>query len=623
MIQFILSGLSALRKWCFDAPYYGVPWLVWFYVIFCIACYPHGGVFAGYLTGYDDPVRMTQVLNWVNGADWYDRRIMRVDPPDGFQTIWSRLVDMPIALAILISQQFVAQKTAALIAAFVVPLVELRLLFEAARYFVRPLVGKNTARLISILLIFTTISNYHNFSVSGFYPGEASHHPWYIILVTVLFGALARITMSLPSRKPIIMAGFAIGLLMAVGIEPFPLMAGACALLTLISWHYNRSDIALRTAQAFGGGAFFGFALLILHRPPHDFFTVSFVEPSILGPILIGAAGLFSFVSSYCIQRMARYGALTGIVLLSIITGSILLVSFPQMLDGAAAGLSPAERAMAHREHIEARALYYAANNFIDLTSLFLPLLLAACASLWCVIKTRSPRRQPVVAFYAGFSLIGSAMAQLFSRYYHHAVVMACGWLLWLWKILTRCLPQNVNYHLFAVILFIAIGPFGMWLMPAILHNSPIDTHILLFPAKLQSAREPCGLVEMGEYLDKHYGAKTILMVPGVDSSRLLFNSQMTIDFLNNYPSQDRFIDNETFFGTQLPDVAKEIARRHKIDLVLVCRIASNLMPLAPGEEPMMFERLEAGQPPSWLKRIETQTYGLYRLYEVDKAALH
>ena len=622
MIRSACNGLRCTLAWIGQPPYYGVPWLVWFYVLATVACYPHGGVFAGYLTGYDDPVRMTQVLNWVNGAGWYDRRIMRVDPPDGFQTIWSRIVDIPIALVIIIAQQFVTQKTAAIVAALVIPMVELRLLFEAARYFIRPLVGKNHARLISLFLIFSTISNYHNFSVSGFYPGEASHHPWYIILGLLMYGALARLVIGAKSKTSIMMLGCSIALLLAVGIEPFLLIAGVCVLLVVLAWHYRRPQLIQRAGCGFAAGALGALLLLPMHQPPGQLLNISFVEPSIIGPILIGAAALFLFGSSHAIKHSTRLVSLVVIIAIAALLSIGLIICFPQIQNGATAGLSPAERVMVHREHFEARSLLFAANNIFDLLGLFLPLVAALGGGLLCFLRATSPRRQALAGLYLGFTLTDSAITQIYARYYHHAVSVACGWLLWLWQYLIRRLPQNRNYSFAVVALFIALGPFLMLLIPAFGKNAPVLSQVLLFPAELQSVTEPCGLVALSHYLDTHYSKDTNLLVPGVDSSRMLYATNLKIDFLNNYPSQDRFIDNETFFGTQLPDVAKAIARRHQVDLVAVCKIAMNASPLQSGEAPMMFELLEYGHPPPWLKPIDTHLPGLYHLYEVDKAAL-
>jgi hypothetical protein len=273
---------------------------------------------------------------------------------------------------------------------------------------------------------------------------------------------------------------------------------------------------------------------------------------------------------------------------------------------------------MAVREHKEAGYLHKVALSIIDLISLMMPLLIAFGVGLFAIVKAKTSRRRAVAVAYFGFSTVSACMAECYARYYHHAMTTVCAWLLWLWKEVIKRLPKTRAYTLSALGLFILIGPLWMLLLPAIDSNAPFLSQVLLYPAKLQTVSDACNIVGFGDYLNTHYGKDTLLMAPGADSSRLLYHTDLKIDFLNNYPSQDRFIDNEVFFGTQDLATAKDIALRHHIDLVAVCHLASNLPPLKPGEEPMLYERLESGHSPDWLKPVNTGVPGMYRLYQVD-----
>ncbi|WP_340588316.1 hypothetical protein [Erythrobacter alti] len=50
--------------------------------------------------GPDDWTRLLQVRALLDGQSWWDTLQYRMNPPDGFSLHWSRLVDMPLALAI-------------------------------------------------------------------------------------------------------------------------------------------------------------------------------------------------------------------------------------------------------------------------------------------------------------------------------------------------------------------------------------------------------------------------------------------------------------------------------------------------------------------------------------------
>lgn len=617
------SILRCFHKWVFIAPYCGLPWLIWFYAVFSCFCYTQGGVFDGQLTGYDDHVRMVQVLNWVNGAGWYDRTIMRVNAPDGFPTIWSRLVDTPYAVVILIGQQIADQRTAALMAAFTIPLLELAIFFSVARYFVRPLVGKKNARLVVLFLMFTSVMNYKSFSMSGFQTGEVSHHSWYVILNLLLLGAAARIAIGVSGLGPARMMGFTAAILLAVGIEAFPLIAAAMMVLAALAWLSNRLSIAQQTSRASIYTTLVGLLLIPMHQSPSRWFDISFAEPSLLGPILMSVAALFFVAQSYILRRLGDHKIYSLIVtaVVATVLGSVLFVIFPEMLAGPAVALSPAERALAFKEHAEAWPLYRAAFDRIDFIGLAMPTVIALAGAVYAARTTRSPRRRVLYLAYGGFTFLFGSMALCITRLYHHAMTVACAWLLWVWRKIMHSLPRNQLYALTAFGAFIMLGPFWMLLLPALDQDLPFVSQVLLYPAKIQTFPDPCNSVAFGEFLNRHYTKDTLLIVPGADSSRMLFYSDLKIDFLNNYPSQNKFIDNETFFGTQNMSMAKDIILRHNIDLVAICKILQNVPPLKPGEEPMFYERLEYGQVPNWLKPVDTRMYG-YLLYEVDKSLL-
>jgi len=615
------QGWAGFCEWLLSPPYFGVPWLVWLYaLIACLVC-TQGGVFTGHLSGFDDHVRMTQVLNWVNGAGWYDRTIMRVNVPEGFTTIWSRLVDIPIAGVVIFAEQFTDQKAAALVASFVVPFAQLAILFWAARYFARPLIGKANARLIVLFIMFTSVLNFKNFSIAGFHTGEASHHSWYAILNLLLFGSAARMVLGVRGRAPILMMVVAIALSLAVGIESLPLIAGLVALVAMLAWWFNRPCLAARAMQVMLLTTLLSVLLLPLHQPPTRLFIISFVEPSILGPLLIFTAAFFLAIETIILNQLSKYKITGGVLILmtALVLAAGLVWAFPGMLEGAAAGLTPEERIMVFREHMEAWPLWRASENWIDFVGLMAPTLIALAAGIWAIRHAATERKRALYITYFGVTALTGGMAEGFARFYHHAMTTASAWLLWAWQEIKERLPKDNAYSLKALMVFVLLGPFWMLLLPAMDSDAPFLSRVLLYPAKLQTYPDPCNVVEFGHYLDTHYTHDTNLIVPGADSSRLLYYSNLKIDFLNNYPSQNHFIDNQVFFGTQNYDDARRIALAHHIDLVAICRIYAQPTPLKPGEKPMLFEALQMGQYPNWLSPVNTGFIDAYRLFEVNK----
>ena len=75
----------------------------------------------------DDNIRLAQVRAWMAGQGWYDLRQYRLNPPQGFDIHWSRLVDLPIAALILFFRLFTSPVWAEKLATGVAPLVPLSL----------------------------------------------------------------------------------------------------------------------------------------------------------------------------------------------------------------------------------------------------------------------------------------------------------------------------------------------------------------------------------------------------------------------------------------------------------------------------------------------------------------
>ena len=304
------------------------------------------------------------------------------------------------------------------------------------------------------------------------------------------------------------------------------------------------------------------------------------------------------------------------------LTGGVLIYLFPDMLNGGAAGLSPAERAMALHEHFEAKSLYGVAHNLLEFINLAMPLVIGLAAAVFALRHSHG-RRRAVHVCYFGYALLGAGMCSLYSRYYHHAMTTACAWMLWAWERIKSHLRKNTQYILKALCVFLLLGPWWVVFMPAVEGDFPINSRILFFPASMQTAMDPCNSLSIANYINDHYNKDTLLDVPYWESAQFLYQTDVRIDFLANYPSHDKFIDNYNFFGTHNMEDARKIALRHGIDLVVACQFPYLYYSVLPDNEQTIIARLQVGHYPPWLKRVQTPgvpTY--YLLFEVDKEAL-
>ena len=223
---------------------------------------------------------------------------MRADPPEGFHTIWSRLIDVPAAAVILSFQHFIGQMRAALLASVLLPLIEALLLFDAASAFARPLVGRRYAKLVTLFVLFSSCFNAEYFTLAGFQVGTIGHHGWYVLLTLTLFGRRADALLLNPNARDTVIGGAAIGVLLAIGIEGLPLIAGLCLLMALRVVDARMTEGRPQLTHLPDLGALLGLALLPANQPPDHLWTVSFAEPSVLGPLLVSCATCLRAVSS-------------------------------------------------------------------------------------------------------------------------------------------------------------------------------------------------------------------------------------------------------------------------------------------------------------------------------------
>jgi len=231
-------------------------------------------------------------------------------------------------------------------------------------------------------------------------------------------------------------------------------------------------------------------------------------------------------------------------------------------------------------------------------------------------------RRRSLYAAYFGFTALTGAAAEILSRYAHHAMTTVCPWLLWTWEKMKQRMPKNPHYSLKALGVFVMLGPFWMLLLSAFHYDANIWSKVLFYPAKYQTIPDGCDVLPLSNYIDAHYGPETKLITPNWDSSRFLYYTHVLIDFLANFPSHDRFKDNEIFYQTKNPDESKRIAIEHHLDIVAVCRLPAYGNPEKPANQQMMIGRMQINEVPNWLKKVDTGIPGYYMLYQIDKTAL-
>ena len=277
----------------------------------------------------DDAMRMVLVRGLLAGDGWFDQLIMRLQPPQGLQSHWSRLIDGALAALIAFLRLFLPADRAELGARIVWPMLWILPAAFASLANARRLAG-GAAVLACAILLLTELSLYLQFR-----PGRIDHHGIQIALcVVALAGA------GWGSVRGALVAGAAIGLGLCIGLEAmvFEIAIGAFFPLCFI---FMRDDAGARL-RAFAlalGAATLGFFLV--QTPPWRWGVPACdaIAVNLVAGIVVAAVGLVVAVRLTASRDWRwRLGALAAVGVAAALT---YLALNPQCLAGPFADVDP------------------------------------------------------------------------------------------------------------------------------------------------------------------------------------------------------------------------------------------------------------------------------------------
>lgn len=335
----------------------------------------------------DDAMRLTNVHDLLAGQGWFDHIQHRLNVPYGGEIHWSRLVDTPQALVLLVLRPL-AGPMADTILGYAYPLLLLGVLLYLSGRLALRLVGREG------LLAALVIPAFSPSLVSEFAPGRLDHHSAQILLT--LTATLCAVE-ALKRPRFAVGAGIAAMTALAIGAECLPVVAAIIVAFTLIWVFEPRRADALR-----GFGLSFGISGLVhlaIALPPDQWFAPACDALSIVyvaaglgtGIVLIG----LSLVAQDRGSAPMRFGlaAAGGLVLLL-----VLALLFPQCLKGPYAALDPwlVEHWLSHVS--ESKTMWESAQGFDPFTiGVTLPLVLALAAIAVRVLRVEADRGEWLV----------------------------------------------------------------------------------------------------------------------------------------------------------------------------------------------------------------------------------
>jgi hypothetical protein len=212
----------------------GLAWLV--IVVQLLA--DHWAETARTLSDMDDAMRLVGVREFMAGRGWFDLHEARLGPPGGYDTHWSRLIDVGIAALIIGFERITDSATAERLARVLWPMLWLVPAVTGAALIAWRIAGRVAATIVLLLAMLGLPAYAH------FVPGRIDHHNVQIALAILIMAAAA---WSDRVRFAAGAAGVLTGIAMAIGLEsgPYVVLGGAVLALRFVASRDGAQPLAI------------------------------------------------------------------------------------------------------------------------------------------------------------------------------------------------------------------------------------------------------------------------------------------------------------------------------------------------------------------------------------------
>ena len=294
----------------------------------------------------DDAMRLVEVREFLAGRGWFGLHEFRLDPPSGYDTHWSRLIDAGLAGLFLAFRPFAAPDLAEVLMRAVWPLLWLLAAMAAVAALAWRIAGRDAA-LAALVVCACALPAFQHFK-----PGRIDHHNVQIALALAVVAAAA---WSDRARHAAALAGALTGLAAAVGLEGLLfLVTGGAALALRFVWNGSRaaanaatSDAAARSLADYGVALAASMCLGFLASVPPAQWGHSACDAMAINWLLVGAgSGLGLALAARILRQSTATTRLVAIGLVGAAACLAFVLAEPRCLHGPFALMDPGVKAI-------------------------------------------------------------------------------------------------------------------------------------------------------------------------------------------------------------------------------------------------------------------------------------
>jgi len=583
-------------------------WRWWVALVWLVASlwlvYQHWARIRGFaLPDTDDNIRIMQVRAWLAGQGWFDLRQYRLNPPDGANIHWSRLVDLPIAGIKLALMPFMSGADAEKAAVTIAPLLPMGVAMAAVSLTVRRMLGPFAFALALAILLCAPSD------VGMWSPLRIDHHGWQLAFLAVSVSALTD-----PDRaRGGLTLGISSALSIVIGMEMLPYLAllGAAAVLL---WVYENGRDNARQLLAYGaslaGGVALGYALFASYAnraPVCDALSPVWLSALMAAGAIAVALGMLKLGNIWLRLAAAAVGG-------ALVAGAF--VHFWPHCLGRLENLDPEAEYLWLRNVLEARPIYRHGRDVIVAVCAIPAIGLLGYLAILAKVRGDGPalRRWLVLAapaFLAAALLLWQSRAGPAAQILAVPGAVALGWVV---------IPLFWNSR------FMLVRVVGVVAVFVIISGTGIERAMSWLPQKQKGAANKA--VDRANGLcPSLWALHPVALVPKgyvlthVDLGPRLIAVTHHSAVAGPYHRNGRDIAEVMKAFRESADYARSVIDRRHIDYVLVCPGISESTIYASEAPGGFYMQLMRGQVPKWLAPVDLPKDSPFRMWRVVKAS--
>lgn len=546
------------------------------------------------LSGWDpdDQLRLAQLRDFLGGQSWFDTTQYRMNAPAGAPMHWSRLIELPLALLILLLRPLFGQPVAEMIAGSAVPL----LLLGWIAYMLSRIAARLSSREAGMAAALITLAS--GALLIQLRPMRIDHHGWQMAMAVLALSTLFWTDV----RKAGLTLGIALAVWLHISLEGTPMTAAFFVLLGL-RWIRNEAE---GPRLFWTVGSFASFSLLLFFgTQAGGIFAPTWcdtISPPHLGAILLGTAVILPATRTLPDDWRLRLAA-AGIAGAGAL--ALLFVSAPQCASGAFGTMDPLVREYWYANISEGLPVWH--QSWDTAISLGAGLIWGAISWPFArrMVRGQNRRGLDTTGFFLFYGLVLSIFVmRTISVATAYAVPVAAVLIALLFKRYRQSKSAPRRVGLVAAMLVLLVP------------GAAISSLIRLMPEKSEANRKTAGTpsntacqsAQSVRALAKL--PKGTFLAPFDMGPMILAQTPHSVLASSHHRNEQAMHDHIQIFRSE-PAAARRLMQARRIDFVALCPRETELEIYAKKDPGGLWAQMARGDVPGWLESLPEMGRGI------------